>query len=364
MSTLFPFIGSAFVFLVIAITWIEICKKRKILDRPGPDVPARNRVPNMQWVFLILWFFITSALFFPSYYENKAFLGLVVGWWFIMIFSLIDTALEASGRKWIKAKYRLVLQVIAWLIALWVWWVSISELVVNNNVTLSLPYVAVVWLTLVWFVWFMNAINWFDWINWLASWISTIWFVTVYFLLQNVVLPYYADIISPEHLATLVMTTNVAFLLTLWWLLYTTIEYKPTGLLRDIWIIFYWYALAYLSLMGWAKIGTLLVVLSLPIFDAIWVFVNRIFIMKKSPMKKDYTHLHYRLMALWRTRSEVRRFVRWWSIFFMIIMLLQDTNRMSKIIIFILMAVIFFGVNVYLFWVKKMPMEYKVIKNS
>jgi len=34
MSTLFPFIGSAFVFLVIAIAGIEICKKRKILDRP------------------------------------------------------------------------------------------------------------------------------------------------------------------------------------------------------------------------------------------------------------------------------------------------------------------------------------------
>ena len=363
MNTLFPFIGSAFVFFVIAIAGIEICKKWKILDKPGPDVPSRNRVPNMQWVFLILGFFATSALFFPSYYENKAFLGLVVGWGFIMLFSLIDTALEAAGKKWIKAKYRLVLQVIAWLIALWVWWVSINELVINWHITRSLPYAVVVWLTLLWFVWFMNAINWFDGINGLASWISTIWFVTVYFLLQNVVLPYYADIISPEHLATLVMTTNVAFLLTLWWLLYTTIEYKPTWLLRDIWIIFYWYALAYLSLMGWAKIGTLLVVLSLPIFDAIWVFVNRIFVMKKSPMKKDYTHLHYRLMALWRNRSEVRRFVRWWSLFFMIIMLLQDTNRMSKIIIFVLMAIIFFGVNIYLFWVKKMPMEYKISRH-
>jgi hypothetical protein len=83
-------------------------------------------------------------------------------------------------------------------------------------------------------------------------------------------------------------------------------------------------------------------------------------VMKKSPMKKDYTHLHYRLLALGRNRWEIRRFVRWWSIFFMVIMLLQDTNRMSKIIIFLLMAIIFFGVNIYLFWVKKLPMEYKV----
>ena len=158
------------------------------------------------------------------------------------------------------------------------------------------------------------------------------------------------------------MATNIAFLLSLGGLIYTMIEYKPIGLLRDIWILFYGYALAYLSLMWGAKIGTLLVVLSLPIFDAVWVFVNRLFVMKKNPMKKDYTHLHYRLMALWRSRGEVRRFVRWRSIFFMIIMLLQDTNRLHKLIIFCLMATIFFGVNIYLFCVKKMPMEYKVKK--
>lgn len=114
--------------------------------------------------------------------------------------------------------------------------------------------------------------------------------------------------------------------------------------------------------MGGAKIGTLLVALSLPIFDAVWVFVNRIVIFKKNPLKGDYTHLHYRLMALGWTRGEVRRFIWGWSLFFMIIMILQDTNRMNKIIIFALMTIIFFGTNIYLFWVKKLPMEYVVKK--
>ncbi len=78
MTTIFPFIGSAFVFLIIAIACIEICKKRKILDRPGADVPPRPRVPNMQGVFLIIAFFATTALFFPSYYNEPAFVGLAV----------------------------------------------------------------------------------------------------------------------------------------------------------------------------------------------------------------------------------------------------------------------------------------------
>ncbi len=280
-----------------------------------------------------------------------------------MLFSVVDTILESYFQSGIKAKYRLVLQVIAGIIAFGIWGVGIHEFVLTGNATWVLGWWLASVLTVLWFMWFMNAINWFDGINGLASGISTIGFATVYFLLQSVVLPYYSDIITPETMATLTMTTNIAFLLTLGGLVYTTIEYKPIWLLRDIGIVFYGYALAYLSLLWGAKIGTLLVVLSLPIFDSIWVFINRIFIMKKNPMKKDWTHLHYRLMALGRSRSEVRRFVRWWSAFFMIIMLLQDTNRMSKIIIFILMAVIFFGVNIYLFWVKKLPMEYVVKKH-
>ena len=36
-------------------------------------------------------------------------------------------------------------------------------------------------------------------------------------------------------------------------------------------------------------------------------------------------------------------------------MLMQGTNRMNKIIIFLIMAALFFGVNVYLFLIKKLP---------
>lgn len=128
--------------------------------------------------------------------------------------------------------------------------------------------------------------------------------------------------------------------------------------------MFLGFVLAYLALLGGAKIGTILVALSLPIFDAIWVFVNRIFIMKKSPLKGDYTHLHYRLLALGWNRNEIRWFVWSWSTFFMIIILLQGTDRLAKIIIFMMMAAIFYGVNVYLFWVKKVPMEYKPIEKK
>jgi len=43
----------------------------------------------------------------------------------------------------------------------------------------------------------------------------------------------------------------------------------------------------------------------------------------------------------------------------MILMLLQGDDRIDKVVIFVLMAVIFFGVNRYLFRVKELPSKYE-----
>ena len=47
--------------------------------------------------------------------------------------------------------------------------------------------------------------------------------------------------------------------------------------------MFFGFAIAYLSVAGGDKIGTLVVALSLPLFDAAWVGLYRIFVLKKIP---------------------------------------------------------------------------------
>lgn len=76
----------------------------------------------------------------------------------------------------------------------------------------------------------------------------------------------------------------MAFILFVISLLYAIIEYRPLGLVRDVGIMFFGFAIAYLSVLGGAKIGTILVALSLPLFDAIWVGLYRIFVLKKNPL--------------------------------------------------------------------------------
>ena len=51
----------------------------------------------------------------------------------------------------------------------------------------------------------------------------------------------------------------------------------------------------------------------------------------------------------------MRVFIWIFSLVMMILMLIQEADRVNKIIIFVMMALLFFGVNTYLFLYKKLP---------
>ena len=207
----------------------------------------------------------------------------------------------------------------------------------------------------------INAINRFDGVYAQASGVSSIGFLTIFLLIQFVVFRQYTNF-TPDNLAILTTVKYLSFVLFIISVVSTVVESKPRGLVRDVGIMFYGFALAYLSVVGGAKIGTLVVTLSLVIFDAIWVGLRRMFVARKSPLVGDYTHLHHRLLGLGWNRKEARATIWIRSLIMMILILIQGTDRGNKIIIFALMAVMFFGVNYYLFIVKKLPCGLQIKK--
>lgn len=121
-----------------------------------------------------------------------------------------------------------------------------------------------------WSILCINAINRFDGIYAQASGVSGIGFLTIFLLIKYVVFGYYTEF-TPENMEILLLTQNLAFVLFSLSLVSAFVEYKPLALVRDVGIMFFGFSLAYLSVLGGAKIGTLVVALSLVIFDAIWV---------------------------------------------------------------------------------------------
>lgn len=347
----------------IFIIWLFLFKKFKILDRPGADLKwVRWPVTTLMWIFAYLSFVLVVCLFFPDIFSNKLFLGLVL--WVLPIF-LVELVEELWYMQRVKFRTPQIIRLLAhiwWaILAVYVWWIGVGQEFIFLNIVWQIPQYVFVGFFVVWSMLCINAINWIDGINGQASWVSAIGFLTIFLLIKFVVMNYYTEFNNRD---TLVLVSNLSLILFFVSLVSTIVEYKPLWLLRDVWIMFFGFSLAYLSVVGWAKIWTLIVALSLVIFDAIWVGLYRIFVFKKNPMKWDYTHIHHRLLALKWTRSEVRVFVWIWSFVMMVLMLMQSANRLNKIIIFVMMALIFFGVNYYLFVVKKMKYWLDLKKNS
>lgn len=341
--------------IVVARLWLLIFRKLHILDKPGNDLKnTRKPVPTMQGIFVYLAFFVIIAICFPVIFRSNIFRWLFVGTLPIIVFEFIEELryIGKINRK-IPTIFRLVWHILWAVLAIYVWGFGPQELLIWSH-TFIIPQRGFAIFFVIWSIICINAINRFDGIYAQASGVSSIWFLTIFLLIQFVVFGHYTNF-TPENMQVLTTVKYLSFTLFAISLISAFVEFKPLWLVRDLWIMFYGFALAYLSVVGGAKIGTLLVALSLVIFDAIRVGLRRIFVIKKSPLKWDYTHLHHRLMWLGWTRKEVRATVRIRSLFMMILILLQWTDRTNKIVIFVMMATVFFGVNYYLFIVKKLP---------
>ncbi len=354
--------------IVIAITFARIGLKLfrwlKVLDKPGNDLKnTRKPVPTIQGIFVYLGFIVSISVLFPQYLSSNLFRGLIFGSLPIVIFELFEE-LHYIGKINCKIPpiFRLIGHIVGALLAVWIGNIGPQEFIIHGHIWVMPQRLLAIFFALR-SILCINAINRFDWIYAQASGVSSIGFLTIFLLIQFVVFKEYTNF-TETNTQILVFVKNIAYILFIIALVSTFVEYKPLGLMRDVGVMFFWFALAYLSVVGGAKIGTLIVALSLVIFDAIWVWLWRIFVMKKNPLKGDYTHLHHRLLWLGRNRKEIRGFVRIRSLIMMIFILIQWTNRLNKIIIFTVMALVFFGVNYYLFVVKKMPCGLAMKKNN
>lgn len=338
--------------LGVALFGLFFFRKINLLDKPGSDLKnTRKPVPTLQGIFVFLALIAGVGLLFPEYFSNSLFLGLLIPGILIGVVEMIEELSYLGKFPKIPPIIRLIVHILAAFLAVWIGGIGNQELVLGDMVW-QIPNWLFTIAFLIWTMFCINAINRFDGIYAQGSGVSAIGFLTIFLLIKFVVFQSYEQF---NNLEALLLVQNLSLFLFIISLIYAVIEYKPLGLVRDVGIMFFGFAIAYLSVAGGAKIGTLIVALSLPLFDAIWVGLYRIFIAKKNPLNGDYTHFHHRLLGLGFSRGETRAFIRIWSLMMMVLMLLQGANRLHKIIIFVMMASLFFGLNAYLFFYKKLP---------
>lgn len=101
------------------------------------------------------------------------------------------------------------------------------------------------------------------------------------------------------------------------------------------------YGLGVLAILGEAKITVTLLLLGIPIFDALWVIGQRLVKDRQSPFLGDRKHLHFKLLA--KGLSSQKTVLLLWSLCFIfgsLGLVMQDIGRLISLIILLIFTIV------------------------
>lgn len=213
--------------------------------------------------------------------------GLILGGVVIFIVGLLDDIYEF---KWLP---QLAGQSLAAAIAI-AFQIFIEY--INNPFTGQqtdpFPFIVTVTLSYFWLVGMMNTMNFLDGLDGLASGVTLIAGIMLFVNSAFRVEPAQTSV-SLLHLA--LMGASFGFLLY---------NFYPARVFMGGGALFLGYTLGALSIIGGAKMATILLVMGLPLLDVAWQAINRVR-HGRSPFAGDRGHLHFRLLDIGLSQRQI-----------------------------------------------------------
>lgn len=108
--------------------------------------------------------------------------------------------------------------------------------------------------------------------------------------------------------------------------------------------------IAALAILSGNKVGTALLVLAIPMLDALYAFFRRL-ASRKSPFRGDRAHLHHRLLDLGWGKRRIALF--YWSVSAILGGLTLSLERQEKIFTFLFVSIIIVGSLIWLSYAVK-----------
>lgn len=179
--------------------------------------------------------------------------------------------------------------------------------------------------TVVWLILMMNVINWLDGLDGLAAGISIIAGIMLFVLTFMI-----HDVTAVAILAIVFVGSVGGFLPWNW---HPAKMFMGSAGSNTI-----GYILGILAIVSGGKLAISLLVLGLPVFDAILVAVSRI-IKGKSPFKADRSHLHHRLLKAGFTVQKTVILLYLITFIFGILGLI-DANAQAKLVLLVWAAAV------------------------
>lgn len=346
-SLLIPFLLSIIISALLTPLIIKFYKKNNWLDDPKnnhhPKVIHKQAVPRGGGLVIFLTVFLLSILFLPI---DKHLIGIILGSLVLAITGFLDDILNLNPYLRIGLGFLAAGIVVASGIGIPF---ITNPFEAGKLIYLNEPQIPfylfgdlkTIWIwadifALFWIVAVMNFVNWSKGLDGQLPGTAAIAAIIIALLSQK----YSADI-TQWHIGILALIIAGAFLGFLPW------NYFPQkimpgyggGALAG-------FFLAVLAILSTTKVGTLLVVLGIPLIDAVFVIIRRI-IAGKSPVWGDTRHLHHSLLKIGWSKRKIAIF--YWVFTGILGIIALNLNSQQK---FYTMVLISIALLSFLLWIK------------
>jgi UDP-GlcNAc:undecaprenyl-phosphate GlcNAc-1-phosphate transferase len=258
-------------------------------------------------------------------YEIIRLIGLLLGGAFIFIVGLLDDIFEFGPLKLYLGQISAAGIAVAF---------QIFIQTVNNPITGSQtdpwPHFVTVTLSLFWIGLMMNTANFMDGLDGLAAGVA---FIAGTMLFVNSAFRVQPAQTSVSLLPLALMGTSLGFLLY---------NFYPAKIIMGGGAYFLGYVLGTLSIIGGAKMATILLVMGLPLADVGWQAVTRLR-QGRNPLQGDRGHIHYRLLDIGFGQRQIVTAYYLFCAFFGILTLVIESQFFKFLALAVMLALVAVG---------------------
>lgn len=280
-----------------------------------------HQVSKLGGVAIFIGFIVTIILAqylnIPRFDSSEVtrLVGLILGGTLIFVIGMIDDVVELNPVQ--LAIVQIIVAVIA--VAFQIFIESFNNPFTGQQ-TDNFPFVVTVILSMFWLGLMMNTVNFMDGLDGLAGGVAfiagTMLFVNSAFILSPAQL-------SVSLLPLALMGSSLGFLFY---------NFYPAKIIMGGGAYFLGYTLGTLSIIGGAKMATILLVMGLPLMDLTWQVVNRLR-RGRNPMQGDRGHIHFRLQDIGFGQRQIV-FVYYLFCAFFGVLTLVTTSQLFKFVAF------------------------------
>jgi UDP-GlcNAc:undecaprenyl-phosphate GlcNAc-1-phosphate transferase len=262
---------------------IYLSHKWGIVSQPGGRRQEDAPMPKLGGSAIFMGFtvaiIVAQFLNVPRFDDNEItrLLGLIIGGTFIYVVGIIDDKYELSYIPLFFAQFFAASTAIVFQI-----FIEFFNNPFTGQQTDPWSPLVTIALTLFWMVLMMNTTNFLDGLDGLAAGVA---FIAGTMLFMNSAFRLEPPQLSVSLLPLALMGACLGFLLY---------NFHPAKVYMGGTALYLGYTLASLSIIGGAKIATILLVMGLPLMDLVWQAGHRL-LKGRNPFQGDRGHIHFRL---------------------------------------------------------------------